>query len=302
MDMETIGKLADARAAFYRALEKAMGLLPQPVHSKQIAAKQLIEEIKATNLPPLEKAALISNAHKIIKEYSNQNNIVNRTVDVLSYRNNQSDVIINLESKKVDEEWISRFFDSGKHVSDEDLQLIWGHILANELSDPGSIPKRLISILPSVEKKHAEAFMMICKHSLSINSQIVPFVDTVFDEEYWIQHNVLYDNLLELQSIGLVTYINFGSYSQKGKLSAEDTIEDLFLEYNYSNHSIIVRPTTIQDGQRTIEVRHGNVNFTSAGMALAKSIHVDYSDEALNHITGALKSNGYKVEVTTLEK
>lgn len=42
---------------------------------KRIAQRTYIEEIQKMDIPPLEKAALISNAQKAIKDYKNQTRV-----------------------------------------------------------------------------------------------------------------------------------------------------------------------------------------------------------------------------------
>ena len=280
-------------------IEKAIGVVFDPFGTKKEAVDQFIAKVKDENLSPFVEAALISSPRKYIKEYTRQNNILRLAIEELNSRKEQPNVRANLETKEVDEEWLSRFFDSAKHVSNEDLQLIWGHILANELSDPGSVPKRLISILPLIEKKHAEAFMTVCQNSLSEKSLIIPVVDISTD--YWKQRNLTLDLLLDLQSLGLISYSDLGDYSYINKLSDDDTIENLFFQCSYSNHTIVIKPTNLKEHQREMELVVGSVCFTSAGLALLKAINVEFNTDSLNNIISTIKKKNPGCKITINE-
>lgn len=85
------------------------------------------------------KAALISNARKIVKEYCNQKNIVSIAIQ---------SVKSNAKPENIDDDWLAQFMDKARLVSAEEFQLIWGKILANECNHPGCVPRALLEILP----------------------------------------------------------------------------------------------------------------------------------------------------------
>ena len=49
---------------------------------------------------------------------------------------------LKVSKEPVDEDWVSRFFDSVSCVSEKEMQLIWGKILAGEIKEPGSFSMR----------------------------------------------------------------------------------------------------------------------------------------------------------------
>jgi hypothetical protein len=66
------------------------------------------------------------------------------------------------ENSGVSEEWLDRFMDSAGFVGTEEIQWIWGKILANEFERPGSTPPNMIRILSEITPGLASAFRYIC--------------------------------------------------------------------------------------------------------------------------------------------
>ncbi|WP_152535164.1 DUF2806 domain-containing protein, partial [Candidatus Synechococcus spongiarum] len=57
-----------------------------------------------------------------------------------------------------DPDWAARFFDCTQDVSSEDLQKLWGRILAGEVKSPGQTSLRTLSILRDMTQQDAKNF------------------------------------------------------------------------------------------------------------------------------------------------
>jgi len=65
----------------------------------------------------------------------------------------------------VDPDWSARFFTYAQDVSQQDLQRLWGRVLASEVTKPGGIPVRTLEILrnlTAVECRLFERFASCC--------------------------------------------------------------------------------------------------------------------------------------------
>jgi hypothetical protein len=58
----------------------------------------------------------------------------------------------------VQQDWVNHFFSSVQDVSSEDLQKIWGNILAGEVAHPGTNGRRAIEFLKTVSAPEAQLF------------------------------------------------------------------------------------------------------------------------------------------------
>lgn len=88
----------------------------------------------------------------------------------------------NCSEEPVEQGWINRFFDSVADVSDEDLQMLWGKILAGEIKKPKSYSLRTLETIKNLSRYEAELF-----------HKIIPFVLN-FQNYYIISQNM---NILE---------------------------------------------------------------------------------------------------------
>lgn len=99
-----------------------------------------------------------------IKQH-NIENVVDNAYEILEREENCS-------GEPVEQGWINNFFDSVANVSDEELQNLWGKILAGEIKTPGRFSIRTLDVLRKLSKKEAEIF-----------EKIVPFILKCYGDE-----------------------------------------------------------------------------------------------------------------------
>jgi uncharacterized repeat protein (TIGR03899 family) len=71
-----------------------------------------------------------------------------------------------ISPEAVDDDWIARFFDTGKHVSSDHMARLWGKILAGEVAQPGSYSLRTLDVLRNLSQKEAKSFNKIAKYAM----------------------------------------------------------------------------------------------------------------------------------------
>ncbi len=125
---------------------------------------------------------------------------------------------------KIDPDWMTRFVDYAKDVSDDEMRLIWSRILSGELSKPNSISVMTLETLRNMSKRDAETFHKLANFTVVDDEGGDPFIpnngvwsDDKYksDEEYGIN----YDELLWMQELRLIN-LNNGlqmSFKQDGK-------------------------------------------------------------------------------------
>ncbi len=221
---------------------------------KKNALSGLIKDIQNSDLEPLTKAAFISNAKEILKQYCNQNDIVGMAIPLLAPK---------AKPEKVDEDWLAQFMDKAKLVSSENFQLIWGKVLAYECNNPNSIPRVLLSILERMDKKDAETFMAVANISVQVDKEFAPFIllDRLDDYSQW---GISLDTLVDLKSLGL---IEMTTGISNGYSLVSDT-PDAKVVYFDSDFQFMHKAS----------VRVGNVIFTKPGMALRNLVGTEKVD------------------------
>lgn len=128
---------------------------------------------------------------------------------------------------KIDIDWMDRFIDCAKYVSDSDMQLLWSKILSGELNKPNSISVMALETLRNMSKSDAETFHKLANFTVIDSDGGDPFIPNnglyanpgqKNDEEYGIK----YDELLWMQELrlinlnaGLIMSFNFDDNSTR---------------------------------------------------------------------------------------
>ena len=104
----------------------------------------------------------------------------------------------NVSKQPVSDDWRRKFFLEAENICDEDLQLLWGKVLAGETSSPGSYSIRTLNVLKNLSKEEAEIFRVFC--SLAFSSGIVVRLPGRALDEFGLN----YGALLTLRNAGLL--------------------------------------------------------------------------------------------------
>ena len=249
--------LGDIVVNLTNKLSSGVGWIANRETPKKLAVNSFIEDIKARDLDPVTKAALVSNAEKIIKEYCNQHDIVKIAISSL-----QADA----KPERIDNDWLEQFMDKARLVSSAEFKLIWGNILARECNRPGSIPRSLLHTLEEMDKEDAETFTTLCKMSIEFEEYHAPVVIASRFDEYK-QFGLTFDGLVNLKALGLIE-VDFDPMRDSVYLIEGENVSSKVvyfdMEYELS-------------GKKSIPV--GNVIFTKTGEALIRAIAVDKIDD-----------------------
>lgn len=248
---EAATALGGVITALLDKLSHAVGWYANHDTPNRVAINTYIAEIQNSNIDPLIKAARISNAKKIIREYCNQENIVSIAIQSV-----KSDA----KPENIDADWLAQFMDKARLVSSEEFQLIWGKILANECNEPGCVPRALLEILPRMDKEDAENFSLIYRMAIRMGKSASPIIDTVNIDKY-AQWGLALDTLIDLTSLGLIN-TNSNSYFLASE-TGETTVQYFDEIYPLSE---------------TKRIAVGGAIFTKAGKALYHSICVEKLD------------------------
>lgn len=83
-----------------------------------------------------------------------------------AYQANRPEIEIE-ESAQEDNfsfDWLMRFFDAVGNISNEDLQQLWGKILANEIVKPKACSLRTLDMIRNMSPEEAKAFSSLCRY------------------------------------------------------------------------------------------------------------------------------------------
>lgn len=155
---------------------------------------------------PLELKSLISNEVKrLFQERENTYKIADIAYEELKDDTTKVD-------KDIDKDWSQFFFETGKKIYNEDIQFIFGKILAGEIKEPGSYSKRLIEVLARLSQKEAEIFQKISK----VVFRGVDMAFVLSDKELLKECGISLNDILVMEEAGLMNSTALVFHCTKG--------------------------------------------------------------------------------------
>lgn len=202
----------------------------------------------------VEEIAKRASNRLVFQELTKQHNI--EQVANIAYEELQNSEPICDEPVSTD--WMVRFFNSVEDISDEDMQKIWGHILAGEIKSPNSYSLRTLEKLRNMTRQEAEHFQHIS--SLALKSGDVSFV--LQNRDLLQKHNVVFSHILELEECGLMN-------AKVLELTVSIPANDEKCIYNSGFVALI----SGKEANKNSKIKLSVFNFTESGKQLIKAIN-----------------------------
>lgn len=235
----------------------------------------LVAQTDITNVAYLknECAKEINEVIHTRRDYREISNIVS----VYSFAINEFKKLPGVEGEDLDPDWVTVFYDSAKDSSDEEIQVLWGKILAGEIAHHGKYYKRTLSILKNMESVEAKHFVELVP--LLIAKNMVP--EFIFQNNEFFQYN----DLLTLMDCGIVNS-SVGTFSYK-KLS----------DMKISGFKLVALNNDVN------EISIDCFSLTDAGLQLCQLIECSHADENyVKQLAERLsRSNGKEIGYEILE-
>lgn len=194
-------------------------------------------------------------AKEINKEIQSRRDVreISNIVSAYSFAINELKKLPRVDGENLDPDWATAFYDSAKDSSDEEIQVLWGKILAGEIAHHGKFYKRTLSILKNMESEEAKHFVELVP--LLITKETVP--EFIFQNNEFFQYNdlqTLMDCGIVNSSDGLYTYTGLDQVKLPGfkLVSKNNDVKELQLE---------------------------GFALTDAGLQLCQLIECNYADE-----------------------
>lgn len=203
-----IKKLAEARAEEMKVISKAVKenfLLTGGIEYNEnkiaiTSPKELKDETTSTfdlTNPSLEER---TQSRVNFKEARKQLNLENVIASAAGELINEEPV----NNEPIDENWKTRFFNIAEDVSNEDMQALWGKILAGEIKKPKSYSLRTLELLKNLSKEEAECFIKFGQFAIKSNGAafLINFKGEKLLEE---KYKLYFKERLLLEELGLLT-------------------------------------------------------------------------------------------------
>lgn len=208
-----IKRKADARAYEIKTITQSLSESQKILSSKSdykngeiqimISEESSKDLISSLNESSLEQSSLIQNDIKdriLYQQLKREKNIYN----TLNYTMNELETEIseNISEEKVDEDWITRFFNTIEDINNEHLQQLWAKILAGEIKQPNTYSLRTLELLKNLSFKEAELFSKIGNLSIQNYTKTSTFIPS--DKKMLEKLNINFSDILLLQDLNLI--------------------------------------------------------------------------------------------------
>ncbi len=152
-----IGDLAEPAKVLIEKLASAGYILYEPTHIKRVAKAEakaaLIQAESEIEIDHLKRRT----AHRLIEEETRyQKNMEEITAKAVNQLNDDAD------PNTIDDDWIIKFFDKSRLVTDDKVQDLWASILAGEANSAGSYSPKTLTILADMNQKALTLFNAFC--------------------------------------------------------------------------------------------------------------------------------------------
>ena len=200
-----IKKIAEARAEEMKIISTAVkenfqltgGIEYKDEKLAITSPTELPQEIQPTITitPPLEERTQERINYQEAKKQLNIENITSFAAEEL--KNEQP-----ITDEPLDEDWTTRFFRIAEDISNEEMQALWGKILAGEIKQPKSYSLRTLELIRNLTKQEANLFIKVA--SLAITSNNASFLYKGNNKELSKDFNVHYSEIAQLIEVGLI--------------------------------------------------------------------------------------------------
>ncbi|MEA3361628.1 MAG: DUF2806 domain-containing protein [Thermodesulfobacteriota bacterium] len=203
------GKLSKPADTLIKKVSSAVGGIFEPWQIKRVAKGKaeasLIKAKSEIEISDLHRRAM----HRFVEEETNrQENMETITEKAIPQLKNSSD------PSRMEDDWVTNFFDKSRIVSDSEMQDLWASILAGEANSPGTYSKGTVNFLGDLDKRDAELFLALCSFGWFVGS----FTPLIFDAQAPIYNDkgLNFNTLTYLDSIGLIQFSNLSGFSRTG--------------------------------------------------------------------------------------
>jgi uncharacterized repeat protein (TIGR03899 family) len=116
-----------------------------------------------------------------------------------------------ITDEPIDEDWTTRFFRIVEDVSNEEMQALWGKILAGEIKQPKTYSLRTLELIRNLSKKEADTFIKVA--NFAIKSEKCSYIFKGNDNDKLSKvYGITYSDIALLKEIGLIQPGDFVSH------------------------------------------------------------------------------------------
>ena len=216
---------------------------------------------------------------ELYKQYNIESVIQN------AYEELEKETVVS--SEPVDTDWVNRFFYCVGDISNQEMQKLWGKILAGEIKQPGSFSKRTLNMICNLSQAEANAFQKIIPAILCTGKERVILSNSDIRDKYGIR----FGEIMLLDECGLVT--------SNGLVSLDISLEPKKEETIY-NSKLLMKIVNTSD--TVCKFSLGVHALTNAGLELLRVLELNSKSDCIKDAANEIfKENSSQLEISLHE-
>ena len=184
--------------------------------------------------------------------------------------------------EKVSDDWLLRWRDCAANVSSEELQSLWGKVLAGEVKQPGQYSLRTLEFLRNLSQEEAKAIEML---SPFVVSGIVYRGDDALLESA----GVTFSLLLTIQEIGIISGAGAIGFNTTWSSMRQDRFEHALVSYR--------RVLLVTHSDTTKQFSVPSYQLTALGRQILNLGFFEPNDKYLQSLGTVIKNQGFDVVI-----
>lgn len=290
--VEAAGAAANSKAAekLSNAIENTVGLgqniidyIAGPKRIQAIGearvAVRLAEGKSLLKLQEQEEALKQRTADRLLRaEMRNQQNIESITAQAFKALPKDDSAVSDTPAS---DDFINLFFEESKGIGNEQMQQLWGKLLAGEVTSPGSFHTKTLRVLKDMRPEDALVFSRLCNLSLNVGGP-TPIIFNL-DDDIYKKFCPNFTQIMQLEALGLIRFDTVGGFTW-----APFQMETpLHISYGHSLALIRFAYPKLQLGR---------VLYTEAGLQIAQISQKKEEPEFFNYVIEKWRKDGHHID------
>lgn len=143
-------------------LIESVGNVVKALYLPTLTFKKGKAEVDVEMYRKQQEQGLLDSQTFTLYEITKLKNFIN-TANFAAEDLNKEDIF---SDEPIDFDWLMRFFDAVGNISNEELQKLWGKVLAGEVKNSGNFSLRTLDIVRNMTQKEAKLFNDFCRYIL----------------------------------------------------------------------------------------------------------------------------------------
>jgi hypothetical protein len=187
-----------------------------------------------------------------------------------------------ISEEAVNPDWLFRWRDSAADVSNKELQILWGKILAGEVKAPGTFSLRTVDFLKNISKEEAEEIAKLAPYIIS---------GSIWRTDDLEQKGLPYGYMLRMQELGILNGIEAANLTQ----TISSVNSSHFIAHLIGTDRLLV--VQHDDPKKTITL--SCYRLTTVGAEIMKLCSATSDKDYLRSLGITLAKDGFKVLMAT---